>query len=110
MLDERQLHGPAFAADDALRAGRTRYNGGSFRAIAAELADSLGAALGRRPWVQAVVVVWDEFPQRRHEDDRVVYVAGSELTSWLGEQPGKLTADQRDRYAAAVARLRHQTA
>jgi hypothetical protein len=108
LLDSKRLHGPAFAADDALRAGRSRFTGGRFRGNAVDLGEALAPLLGRRPWVQAVVVVWDEFPQGRHEENRVTYLAGSELASWLSEQPIKLTSAQRDQHADAVRQLREQ--
>ena len=40
-----------------------------------------------RGWVQAVVVVWGEFPQRCLKDGQVVFVHGDELATWLREQP-----------------------
>jgi hypothetical protein len=110
LLDSKRLQGPAFAADDALRAGRSRFNGGGFRGNAVELGDELAKLLGRRPWVQAVVVVWDEFPQGRYEENRVTYLAGGELVGWLSEQPIKLTSAQRDRCADAVRQLRERLA
>jgi hypothetical protein len=110
LLDSKRFRGPSFAADDALRAGRSRFNGGTFRHNAVKFGEALAPLLGRRAWVQSVVVVWDEFPQGRYEDDRVIYVAGGELVGWLSEQPIKLTSAQRDQHAAAVRELRTQLA
>ena len=39
-----------------------------------------------RGWVQAVVVVWGDFPQRLIEDRRLVFVHGDDLASWLRER------------------------
>ena len=40
----------------------------------------------RRGWVQAVVVIWGEFPQRCVEDGKLVFLHGDELASWLGKR------------------------
>lgn len=40
----------------------------------------------RRGWVQAVVVIWGEFPQRCVEDGKLVFLHGDELASWLRMQ------------------------
>lgn len=39
------------------------------------------------PHVRPVIVVWGDFPQRRVEQDGVVYVAGAALAAWLGSLP-----------------------
>src|SRR2546421_235951 len=89
-----------------LAAGRLSYAGAGFRAGAARLCDALEARVGRRPWVQPVVVIWGEFPQRRLEDNRVIYVHGSELLAWLGSRPGRLSAeDCRELGEAVVQRV-----
>jgi len=59
----------------------------------------------RREWVQPVVVVWAEFPQRRLERDGVAYIHGSELQSWLGSQPGRLSADHCRELFEAVRKI-----
>jgi hypothetical protein len=51
--------------------------------VSAEIAGSSGV----RQWVQPVVVVWGEFPQRLVEDRGVVYVHGGALLGWLRSQP-----------------------
>jgi hypothetical protein len=45
-----------------------------------------------RPWVQAVVVIWGDFPQGLAEGDQVVYIAGEKLAEWLAARPSKLSA------------------
>lgn len=68
----------------------------SMRGAAARLKDRIESTTSVRPWVQAVVVVWGEFPQSHVQGDRVVYVAGSRLSKWLEAQGGRLsTRDQR---------------
>jgi hypothetical protein len=110
LLDSKRLNGTAFAGNDSLRAGRTRFTGGRFRGDAVAFGDVIAPLLGRRPWVNAVVVVWDDFPQREHEDNRVTYVAGETLVDWLCERPTTLDAAQRDRYTDAVRDVRAQLA
>jgi hypothetical protein len=57
------------------------------RGQAAELSDRVHAQRGgRAPWVQGVVVIWGDFPQRRVEDNKVVYIRGDDLRHWLVSQ------------------------
>ena len=37
-------------------------------------------------WVQAVVVIWGDFAQRRVQSGRLVFLHGDELAGWLREQ------------------------
>jgi Nuclease-related domain len=64
---------------------------------AAEVSRRIGAVTGKAPWVQAVVVLWGDFPQRLVADDRLVYVHGTELVRWLrslSEAQGELVANR----------------
>src|SRR5215210_6887332 len=80
LLDSKLLHGTAAAGHDRLVAGRLNYSGRAFRSGAVTVKQKLEHSLAARaPWVQAVVVVWGEFPQARHEEKNVVYVRGDEL-------------------------------
>jgi hypothetical protein len=80
------------------------YSGGSFRAGAQGVKDAIERQLGwRAPWVQAVVVVWGDFPQAPHDEENVIYVRGDELRPWLEALPARLTGPQR---AAVIAALR----
>jgi hypothetical protein len=106
LLDSKRLHGRATASADSLRAGRTRFNGGGFRHAAVQLGAALTPLLGRRPWVNAVVVVWDDFPQGVYEENRVTYIAGQKLTAWLANRPATTTPARRDEIAAALPALR----
>jgi Nuclease-related domain len=76
---------------------------------AAEVSRRIGAVAGKGPWVQAVVVLWGDFPQRLVRDDRLVYVHGTELVGWLRslrEAQGELPADR----ATARPKPRHPDA
>jgi hypothetical protein len=59
----------------------------------------------KSPWVQPVVVIWDEFDQHQYEENGVTYLAGTGLAGWLGDQPAKLSAPRVEELAAAVERL-----
>lgn len=64
------------------------------RAQGAELHDVLRRRGHDRLWVSAVVVFWSEFPQQSVVGDRVTYVHGDALVSWLRSQPKKLTPER----------------
>jgi hypothetical protein len=93
------------AAGDGLSSGRTRLAGGSFRGGAVGLGEAIAAQTGSRPWVQAVVAVWGKFPQKHHEHDKVVYLAGDQLAAWLQQQPRRLTEQQQSNLAEAVRQI-----
>jgi len=105
LLDSKRLARRVVVGGDMLAAGRLSYAGAGFRAGAARLCDALEARVGRRPWVQPVVVIWGEFPQRRLEDNRVIYVHGSELLAWLGSRPGRLSAEDCRELGEAVRQI-----
>jgi Nuclease-related domain len=107
LLDSKLLNGTAAAGADSLKCGRLAYPGRRFRGGAKQIKELLEQRLGfRGPWVQAVVVVWGDFPQRRHEEEEVVYVQGHELASWLSQLPSKVTAPQRAAYVTALREVR----
>ncbi len=60
---------------------------------------------GRRLWVQAVVVLWSEFPAGCVVDGRCVYIHGSRLADWLARRPHQLDPAETDDVARAVALL-----
>lgn len=60
---------------------------GRVLAAAAQLKDDLQERTGCRTWVQAVVVLWCDFPAGVVHDGRCVYVHGSRLRDWLEGQP-----------------------
>lgn len=57
---------------------------------------------GRRLWVQAVVVLWSDFPAGCVVDGRCVFIHGSRLADWLARRPHQLDPAQTDDVAAAV--------
>ncbi len=60
---------------------------------------------GRRLWVQAVVVLWSEFPAGCVVDGRCVYIHGSRLADWLARRPHQLEPGAADEVATLVAAL-----
>lgn len=83
MLETKHLgSAPVLVEGDRLVSGRTRIPGSQFRhaALALKEARSLSG------WVQAVVVIWGDFPQRIVLHERVAYVAGEEVVGWLESQ------------------------
>jgi hypothetical protein len=60
---------------------------------------------GSRLWVQAVVVIWSEFPAGCVADGRCVFIHGSRLAGWLDRRPHQLDPAGTDEVAAAVAAL-----
>lgn len=60
---------------------------------------------GRRIWVQAVVVLWSEFPAGCVVDGRCVYIHGSRLAEWLSRRPHQLEPGQIEDVFADVAKL-----
>jgi diadenosine tetraphosphatase ApaH/serine/threonine PP2A family protein phosphatase len=60
---------------------------------------------GRRLWVQAVVVIWSEFPEGCVTDGRCVFIHGSRLAEWLARRPHQLDAAAADDVAVAVTAL-----
>ena len=60
---------------------------------------------GRRLWVQAVVVIWSDFPAGCVTDGRCVFIHGSRLAGWLSRRPHQLEPGATDAVAGAVAAL-----
>jgi hypothetical protein len=60
---------------------------------------------GRRLWVQALVVIWSEFPAGCVTDGRCVFIHGSRLVDWLARRPHQLDPAETDAVAEAVAVL-----
>jgi len=106
LLDTKMLNGTAAAGSDSLRSGRMTYPGIIFRAGARKIKDALEKRLGSRaPWVQAVVV-WGDFPQARHQEERVVYVRGDELVPLLFSLPERFNPPQRAALTVALQEAR----
>jgi hypothetical protein len=60
---------------------------------------------GRRLWVQAVVVIWSDFPAGCVADGRCVFIHGSRLADWLARRPHQLDSFEADDVAVAVTAL-----
>jgi hypothetical protein len=103
VLDSKYLHNEAEVRDDALHSGRLRFAGSTFRIAAWRVKSELEGRGAWPRWVQAVVVVWGEFPQRVVEERHVIYVAADELLPWLESLPSQLP---RPKWAGAIAGLR----
>jgi hypothetical protein len=52
--------------------------------------DDMERVTGRRLWVQAVVVLWSEFPAGCVTDGHCVYIHGSRLAAWMARRPHQL--------------------
>jgi hypothetical protein len=110
LLDTKTLSRTATAKDDQLAAGRLRYPGGAFRGAANTINKRLERQLGHRcPWVQAVVVIWGDFPQQHHQERDVVYIAGDELVRWIEQLPGRTNGPQRAALVTALQQTRHES-
>lgn len=109
LLDSKLLHQTVVPDGDGVRAGRFQIRGRSTRGAARTLKSLLEDELGSPPgWVQGVVVIWGDFPARRYENDRVMYISGDGLVEWLSELPLKFNATQRAARRAAVVEVRNR--
>ena len=69
--------------DDPDEVYRYKSLAGRLRGQAMELSARIGQETGHRPWVNAVVVVWGQFPNGFAEHEKVAYVSGERLAVWL---------------------------
>ena len=107
LLDSKVLHNTSSARDDALRSGRVYYPGRGFRGGAVRVKLAVEQRIGSRaPWVQAVVVVWGDFPQGYHEEQDVIYLRADRLVPWLCALPEKVNAPQRAALVTALQEVR----
>jgi len=67
--------------------------------------DDVHRLTGRRLWVQAVVVIWSDFPAGVVADGRCVFIHGSRLADWLTRRPHQLDVVDTDDVFATVALL-----
>jgi hypothetical protein len=72
---------------------------------ASALRHDVARLTGSHLWVQAVVVIWSDFPAGCVVDGRCVYIHGSRLAGWLARRPHQLDPGATDDVAAAVAAL-----
>ena len=107
MLDSKRFAGTSVATNDQLHLGRYSYSGSGFRGAAKSLHDTLETQVPTMPWVQAVVVIWGDFPQKYHEENYVAYVRSDELIDWLRDRRGSsLSEAKRKAIAQAVRELK----
>lgn len=59
----------------------------------------------RRLWVQAVVVLWSDFPAGCVVDGRCVYIHGSRLADWISRRPHQFEPVDAEAVLAAVGHL-----
>ncbi len=64
---------------------------------------------GHRQWVQAVVVLWSEFEEGVHEDEKCVFLHGSRLHEWLRRRPDVLDSATTAELCAAVEAIANET-
>lgn len=53
------------------------------RGQASDVSARIRAETGRREWVTGVVVIWGHFPEGSATHDKVTYISGDRLASWL---------------------------
>ncbi len=90
-------------APDLRPANRASVDGAA-KGLSHNVHTHLKRAHGQASWVQAVVVLWGDFPQQEVDVNRVVYVTGSHLRNWLLAQPPKAQRFHPDEVAAALRR------
>jgi hypothetical protein len=74
-------------------------------ADARRIGEEIARRTGRRPWVQAVVVFWSEFPEGFVQDGRCVFIEGPRLREWLGGRPDRLDGPEVEEIATAIGDL-----
>jgi hypothetical protein len=103
-IDTKSYSSPAVVENDTLRSGRIRTPGSAFRGSAVRLKERLERDTGIATWVQAVVAIWGEFPERVVEEKQVVYLEAGRLCEWLEASVGRLDSEVRGQLAAALER------
>lgn len=84
-----------------LRSNRGGVDGAA-RGLAFDVCTHLKLTHGEASWVQAVVVIWGDFPQQALRVRNVDYVAGSHLRTWLLAHPPKTQRVHPDEVAAVL--------
>jgi hypothetical protein len=96
VLETKNLEGTITIEDSVLTARQLddpdqvyQYRGLAprLRGQAKELSAQRRTETGRGPWVNAVVVIWGQFPDGRVENENVTYIDGEHLVSWLMSRP-----------------------
>jgi hypothetical protein len=109
LLDSKWLGGDTLVDGDVVRVQRKddeedSYKldrlAGSVRGKAASLKRDLSRA--GVPWVQGVVVFWNDFEAGVVDGDNPVYIAGGRLREWLASRPPTLGPESVQRVADAI--------
>jgi hypothetical protein len=74
---------------------------------AARVNERIRRRCGQRAWVEPVMVLWADFPQRRVTINGVHFLHGSELAAWLTEQRPRRTPDV-ETITSALATTTHR--
>jgi len=104
ILQSQRLEHP-WASDDAHSQREMLILRRRALSAAANLRREIDDSTGTPGWVQAVVVVWSEFPAGCLQDGRCVFVAGARLIDWLRRRPEQLTPERAAEVHAALQRL-----
>jgi nuclease-like protein len=70
---------------------------------AANLKEDIQRRTGQRTWVQAVVVLWSDFPEGLIDDGRCIFVHGPRLHALLHGRPNRLNPQDVATIAVAIA-------
>ena len=108
LLDTKRLNRTSKVEDAALKSGRTTYPAEGFSKAARALSYTLAERVGKQ-WVNAVVVIWGDFPQKHYEESDVAYVQSDELLGWLSERRGRLSERERKTIAQALRELKEDS-
>lgn len=116
LLDTKNVTGIASVEDGQLTVRRPederatyQYSklAGAIAGASAGLRDEIAARLRvPRLWVHAVVVVWPSFEGEAVTVDRVTYVGGNDVATWLSRLPAELSPEHVAGLSQAVRQLR----
>jgi len=116
LLDTKNVTGIACVEDGQLTVRRPederatyQYSrlGGAIAGASAGLRHEIAARIRvPRLWVHAVVVVWPSFEGEAVTVDRVAYVGGNHIATWLGGLPAQLSPEHVAGLSEAVRLLR----
>jgi hypothetical protein len=104
LLQSQRLEHP-WASNDPLSQRETLILRRRALAAAANLRREIEDSTGTPGWVQAVVVVWSEFPAGCLQDGRCVFISGPRLIDWLRRRPDQLSPERAGELHAALQRL-----
>jgi hypothetical protein len=111
LLDSKRWRGTTTVSGDIATVRRLedpelsyRLGGvGHLKGLAREVHDRLRTESRLNRWVEPVIVIWGDFPQRV-AGETCNFVHGDHLASWLEEQPKRIDASRVDQVALAIDR------